>query len=166
MGGLEVWGFSKISIYMWKLFYLLTVVRMKRDLPGEYLFWPPFSHITIVLRVLNFPILQNVRFFAKANYTRNQNQSLIPEFLVYFKSKSLSFAKINPHLICKPLHLRKLVQGKILQRTCSEEVKKLVHNKMSSSCWENVKNILFLNPEFRSSCKKGEAGITLSNDVT
>ena len=68
-----------------------------------------------------------------------ENQNMVPEFSVYFEAKSLSFAEINPHQIYKPLHSQKLVQGKMLQHKCSEEVKKLVCNKMSSSCWENVK---------------------------
>ena len=69
-------------------------------------------------------------------------KNMVPEFSVYFEAKSLSFAKINPHQIYKPLNSQKLVQGKMLQHKCSEEVKKLACNKMSSSCWENVKSVL------------------------
>ena len=40
---------------------------------------------------------------------------MVPYFLVYFDVKSLSFAKINPFKILKPLYLQKLVQAKILR---------------------------------------------------
>ena len=105
--------------------------------------------------------------FSQKQITRGiKIQNMDQEFSVYFEEKSLSFEKINRHQIYKPLHSRKLVQGKILQRKCSEKVKKLMYNKMSFSCLENVKNVSFFNCELRTSCKKGEAGITLSNDVS
>ena len=108
-----------------------------------------------------YEILQFCKFlgFLQKQITREiKNQNIAPDFLVYIKAKSLSFEKIHPCQISKPLHLRKLVQGKILQGKCRKEVKKLVCGKMSSSCWENMKKVSFFNPELKSCCKKGEAG--------
>ena len=98
-----------------------------------------------------------------------QNQNIVPDFSVYFDVKPLSFPKINPLEISKPLYSRKLVQAKIFRHKCSDAMKKLVCNKMSSSCSANhsVKNVsLFFNSELKESCKKKDAGNNLSNDVT
>ena len=43
---------------------------------------------------------------------------MISDFSVYFDIKYFSFAKINPYEISKPLHLRELVQAKILYCKC------------------------------------------------
>ena len=86
---------------------------------------------------------------------------MVPDLLVYFDVNYLSFEKLNPCEISKPLHLWQLLQAKRSQCKCSEEVKKLVCNTMPFSCWANhiVKNVLlFFSSEFKTSYKKGGTG--------
>ena len=81
---------------------------------------------------------------------------MVPDCLVYFDVQSLSFAKINP---CQ--HSQQLVQAKIFWHKCSDDVKKLVCNKMPLFCWANCNvknNLLFFNSELKTSRKEVDTG--------
>ena len=46
------WEGSKISMYAWKLFYLLRLVQRKCPIQREYSFWPVYCYINILYDIL------------------------------------------------------------------------------------------------------------------
>ena len=95
---------------MWKLFYLLPLVQMKCLLKKEYLFWPLF------LTSQYFRVYEIFQFCKSLGFS--QKQSMVPDFSMYFDMKSLSFIKINPQKVSKPLYLQELVQANKLRCQC------------------------------------------------
>ena len=80
----------------------------------------------------NISAFLKFRNFSNFIFTHEiQNQNMVTDISRHFDMKSLSL-KNKSREIFKPLHLGKLVQAKILRHKCSQEVKKLVCNTMSS----------------------------------
>ena len=155
-------GDSKVSMCVWTLFYLPTLVRMKRLLQRKYLFWPILLTSQYFCMFFKFHNFANFYVFRKLHAIQNQN--MVPDFSVYFDVKSFSFAKINPHEISKPMYLRKLIQAKILRRWWSEKVSLQWSVLLLLSMFSSEKCFTVLNR--RHLARKRTQTIILSIDVS
>ena len=147
---------------VWTLFYLPTLVRMKRLLQRKYLFWPILLTSQYFCMFFKFHNFANFYVFRKLHAIQNQN--MVPDFSVYFDIKSFSFAKINPHEISKPMYLRKLIQAKILRRWWSEKVSLQWSVFLLLSMFSSEKCFTVLNR--RHLARKRTQTIILSIDVS
>ena len=160
--GRGIEGGSKVSMYVWTLVYLPTLVRMKRLLQRKYLFWPILLTSQYFCMFFKFHNFANFYVFRKLHAIQNQN--MVPDFSVYFDIKSFSFAKINPHEISKPMYLRKLIQAKILRRWWSEKVSLQWSVLLLLSMFSSEKCFTVLNR--RHLARKRTQTIILSIDVS
>ena len=90
---------------------LLTTTGADEVSPKErILILTPFSHVTV------FRVYEIFQFCKSLGFS--QKQSMVPDFSMYFDMKSLSFIKINPQKVSKPLYLQELVQANKLRCQC------------------------------------------------